>query len=314
MPEKTAEKANGKLRKRPSLTARLSSAAKAIQRSFSPIPKYPYQPTNAVVAEPTGILEDIQKLGFQDIETLLTFLNAAVTGVEDDNNLLLEHLIQLLAKLPSTSVEGKKLEDGFINQLWSSLDHPPVGSLAEKYKYREADGSNNNIRVPDLGAANTPYARSTAPVTLQSPNPPDPADIFDTLLARGDTWNPHPNKISSVLFYLATIIIHDIFQTVSVACRLGCAPMADLNLNAGFQRLHDQQNFVVPRLVTAVWPQSRGADSHAKLQERTSQAGLFLVQADSRLSAWCGCYAYHVQPVPQLCGDATGKVCGQTRE
>jgi hypothetical protein len=215
-PEKPSEKMmNGKqLKKRPSLTARLSSAAKAIQRSFSPIPKYPYQPTNVVVTEPTGILDDVKKLGFEDVDTLLTFLNAAVTGVEDDDNMLLERLIQLLAKLPPTSAEGKKLEDGFINQLWTSLDHPPVSSLGDEYKYRDADGRNNNIRVPDLGAANTPYARSTAPVTIQNPNLPDPGVIFDTLMARGDTFEPHPNQISSILFYLATIIIHDIFQTV----------------------------------------------------------------------------------------------------
>ena len=72
------------------------------------------------------------------------------------------------------------------------------------------------VRAPQLGAANTPYARSAKPTILQNIALPDPGVIFDSLMARGDTFEPHPNKISSMLFYLATIIIHDIFITVSL--------------------------------------------------------------------------------------------------
>lgn len=36
---------------------------------------------------------------------------------------------------------------------------------------------------------------------------PDPGALFDSLLARKD-FKEHPTKISSVLFYLAAIIIH----------------------------------------------------------------------------------------------------------
>lgn len=32
-------------------------------------------------------------------------------------------------------------------------------------------------------------------------------------MARGDIFEPHPNGISSMLFYFATVIIHDIFRT-----------------------------------------------------------------------------------------------------
>jgi linoleate 8R-lipoxygenase/9,12-octadecadienoate 8-hydroperoxide 8R-isomerase len=54
---------------------------------------------------------------------------------------------------------------------------------------------------------------------LQNIALPDPGVIFDSLMARGDKFEPHPNKISSMLFYLATIIIHDIFRTVSFIAR-----------------------------------------------------------------------------------------------
>ena len=41
---------------------------------------------------------------------------------------------------------------------------------------------------------------------------PDPGVLFDSVMVRKG-FTPHPNKISSVLFYIATIIIHDIFRT-----------------------------------------------------------------------------------------------------
>jgi hypothetical protein len=42
---------------------------------------------------------------------------------------------------------------------------------------------------------------------------PDPKLIFDTLLARREVPEAHPNKISSMLFALASIIIHDVVRT-----------------------------------------------------------------------------------------------------
>jgi len=172
-----------------------------------------YRPANVSQAKIPDLCADIQTLGFKDYHTLLGFLNAAVTGTTNDKDLLLENLIQLLAKLPSSSKEGKDLTDGLLQQLWTSLDHPPQSSLDEKFRFRSADGSGNNINLPHLGAAGTAYARTVRPMTYQSPEEPDPSLIFDSLMARGDTFTPHPQGISSMLFYLATIIIHDLFQT-----------------------------------------------------------------------------------------------------
>lgn len=65
---------------------------------------------------------------------------------------------------------------------------------------------------PHLGAANTPYARSVAPNTLTMGALPDPGLIFDSVMGR-TTFTPHPNKVSSVFFYWASLVIHDLFQT-----------------------------------------------------------------------------------------------------
>lgn len=198
-----------------SLSGKLSSLIQTVRISLAPVTPYPFTPGNDDATPHQEFLKDIQSLGFKDFETLLMFLNASMTGVVDDDKLLLEKLVQLLYKLPPDSKELKQLSDGFINQLWSTLDHPPVQSLGEQYKYRKADGSYNNIQNPQLGAANTPYARSVIPAVIQTPDLPEPGLIFDMLMARGDTFQPHPQGISSMLFYLGTIIIHDIFQTSS---------------------------------------------------------------------------------------------------
>ena len=42
---------------------------------------------------------------------------------------------------------------------------------------------------------------------MQNAALPDPGALFDSLMARKE-FEPHPNKISSILFYLASIIIH----------------------------------------------------------------------------------------------------------
>ena len=60
---------------------------------------------------------------------------------------------------------------------------------------------------PNLGAANTPYARTVRPQTMQPATLPEPEVLFDSIMVRKN-FEEHPNKISSVLFYLASIIIH----------------------------------------------------------------------------------------------------------
>jgi Animal haem peroxidase len=196
----------------------IDSISQLVKASAAPVhAQYPYVPAN-VTAPPKGnLLADLKTIGFKDVETLLQSFYDQAKGVQDDNTFLLEHLIQLLSKLPADSKEGKSLTDGFVNQLWGALSHPPLASLGTKYKYREPDGSHNNINNPMLGAANTPYARSAKPSALQNIALPDPGQIFDTIMARGDKFEPHHYKISSMLFYLGSIIIHDLFRTVCVS-------------------------------------------------------------------------------------------------
>ncbi|OJD23672.1 hypothetical protein ACJ73_04972, partial [Blastomyces percursus] len=71
-----------------------------------------------------------------------------------------------------------------------------------------------NILWPQIGVAGSSYARTVPSKSVQPAVLPDPGTLFDSLLVRRQ-FKAHPNKISSMLFYLASIIIHDLFRTDS---------------------------------------------------------------------------------------------------
>lgn len=132
----------------------------------------------------------------------------------DDHAMLMERIIQLVAGLPTKSRTRVLLTDQFINELWYSLDHPVLNFIGEKYMYRSADGSNNNPLFPQVGAAGTTYARSVRPTIMPPGALPDPGLIFDSVMRRSSSgYKKHPNNVSSILWYWATIIIHDLFWT-----------------------------------------------------------------------------------------------------
>ncbi|KAK4222664.1 heme peroxidase [Podospora fimiseda] len=195
------------------LGSKLSNLKSFLKKALDTPPSTPN--TNLQITPNTNLLGDILTLNLKDYHTLLTLLNASLTGTTNDDELLLENLIQLLSKLPA-DLERNQLTDALLTKLWTSLNHPPVLSVGNAFRYRSADGSGNNINYPLLGAANTPYARTCPAKRIQPLNLPDPSDIFDSLMARQDkSFKPHPQGFSSMFFYLATIIIHDLFQTSS---------------------------------------------------------------------------------------------------
>ncbi|KAI0601288.1 linoleate diol synthase precursor [Biscogniauxia sp. FL1348] len=197
------------------MSPNIVQAIRIAANTNAPISKDRFTPGNDSTDEYSGILADLGSLDIDDYKTLVTILKSTAAGEVDDDELLLERMVTLLAKLPAHSREGKNLTDGFINTLGNALEHPPAQVQMENSRYREADGSNNNLTAPMMGAANTPYARTTPAKVFQGPNLPDPELIFDSIMTRGDgsSFREHPNRISSMLFYLAIIITHDIFQT-----------------------------------------------------------------------------------------------------
>ncbi|KAG8877662.1 hypothetical protein FRB98_006589 [Tulasnella sp. 332] len=212
---------------------KIKNASDLLHLSSESLPKAPDGLTDTEAA-PTALnkpadhgvvyklIDDIQgaiqrgvpvELNEQTVLAVVDALRHGKTVGVDDRYMLLEKLFTLAARLPPGSNVQSKLENAMVEFLWHDLPHPPVTYLGKKYAHRTADGSFNNIYLPDLGKAGMPYARS---VQAKNPIPysslPDPGMIFDYLLRR-DGSVPHPSGISSLLFAFANIIIHSLFKT-----------------------------------------------------------------------------------------------------
>lgn len=171
--------------------------------------------TPEVIKKIESTLGDLSHLGITDIKTLLEVQGKQKSGAPwDDKQYLMEKLVRTAAAFPDGSATGNKVTGGFLTTLYNDLQHPPISYLGKDYQYRSADGSFNSLKHPDLGKAGTPYARTAAPKAMQPAALPDPGVIFDAVMARKpENRKKHPNQISSILFYLASIIIHDLFRT-----------------------------------------------------------------------------------------------------
>lgn len=164
----------------------------------------------------TGLTVDLKHLGKKDFKTLLDLVKSKIHGTEplDDKTMLMERIIQIVAGLPTRSRTRVLLTNQFIGELWDSLEHPVLNYVGDKSMYRSADGSNNNPLWPSMGAAGTTYARSCRPSIMPPGALPDPGLIYDSVMRRSSSgYRKHPNNVSSILWYWATIIIHDLFWT-----------------------------------------------------------------------------------------------------
>ncbi|KAJ9263257.1 hypothetical protein DTO212C5_7683 [Paecilomyces variotii] len=199
--------------KRSEVAATFEKYAQLIHASRRPLPTQSGDGTYLETDGSSGLFQDLKSLGFKDVNTLKDVMkNKAKGEYVDDKTMLMERIIQLVSGLPSHSKNRTELTNAFLDELWTALPHPPLSYMGDEYAYRSADGSNNNPTLPWLGAANTPYARSIPPSTIQPGALPDPGLIFDSLFAR-EKFTPHPNKVSSLFFDWASLVIHDIFQT-----------------------------------------------------------------------------------------------------
>jgi hypothetical protein len=82
--------------------------------------------------------------------------------------------------------------------MWVDRDNQPTVTNAD---------DEQNIMFPQLGAAGTAYARSVNTNVLRQGALPDPNLVYDSVMKRTE-YKKHPNNVSSVLWYWASIIIH----------------------------------------------------------------------------------------------------------
>lgn len=171
-------------------------------------------PTGTGSKDGLHILNSFKAVSGRNFVTLAKVALALSNGKDepvDDKRYLAERVIQVSADLPTNHRLSHTLTKTILSGLWNDLNHPPISYLGYEFTFRKPDGSNNNILWPHIGKAGQPYARSVRPRRMQ-PSRPDPGVVFDSLLCRKE-FRPHPNKLSSILFYMASIIVHDCFQT-----------------------------------------------------------------------------------------------------
>ena len=190
------------------------SVSGVIDAVTHPLPTQTGDGTYIQETKPAGVVSDLTRMRPRDLKTLLDLTKTALSGDPvNDQDFLMEKLIKLASELSVTSKESGNLSNQLVQKLYDSLQHPPAATMSKEHRYRAADGSFNNPMAPMIGAANTPYARTVRPQSLQPVDRPEPGDLFDSLMARGKDFKPHPAKLSSMMFYLASIIIHDLFGT-----------------------------------------------------------------------------------------------------
>lgn len=150
------------------------------------------------------------KLDMSSLPAVLDMLRNADSL--DDRKLLMEYMLSLISRIPEGPLAGR-LNGKFIKMLYNDLDHPPPSLVGKEYAWRTTDGSKNNIMMPEMGKAGTPYARSVQQAhPLPANELPDAGLLFDTLLRR-DKFVEHPAGCSSFMFSFAALVIHSVFRT-----------------------------------------------------------------------------------------------------
>uniref|UniRef100_A0A0D2YHS7 Psi-producing oxygenase A n=1 Tax=Fusarium oxysporum (strain Fo5176) TaxID=660025 RepID=A0A0D2YHS7_FUSOF len=115
--------------------------------------------------------------------------------------------------LSDYSVARNNLINSQVKDKYDKMLHPPLTYLGDAFQYRTADGKFNSAINPHLGQAGAPYAKTVPSKTAPLGALPDPADLFDKLMARQEGGRDSQSGLSAMLIYHATIIIHDIFRT-----------------------------------------------------------------------------------------------------
>ncbi|KAJ4309604.1 hypothetical protein N0V84_011417 [Fusarium piperis] len=157
-----------------------------------------------------GILNDIKRIfTFDNAPDIIDIIVKLLTGRRVD----MKTGAKLVASMSNDSRLRGKLIEGSVKTKYERMLHPPLTYLGSAFKYRTADGKFNSALNPQLGQAGAPYAKTVPSKTHPLGALPDPADLFDRLMARDEGGRNSGSGLSSMLIYHATIIIHDIFRT-----------------------------------------------------------------------------------------------------
>ncbi|KAJ7133385.1 heme peroxidase [Mycena epipterygia] len=167
----------------------------------------------------TNLIKTMENIEAKAVKTpdprvVSAFLDTALhpDSVDDRQGAFADGLT-LLSGMPPGSDIAKKMSNSAISLLYNTIPHPRDALLGAVNSFRQADGGGNNLQIPDLGRAGTPYARSVQGKWCMAPTSlPEPGVIFDTLMKARDRKD-HPGGNSSLTFAFATLVIHSLFRS-----------------------------------------------------------------------------------------------------
>lgn len=177
-----------------------------------------------------GIIADLRTVGLkttaEDAQSLATYLAQMKTGDGvDDRMMRQEKLMSWLFKLPleAKSAVGNTLEQRVVQSLWDTLSYPDAGwTQFSGPQYRRADGEGNNVQEQQVDRAGEAYIRNVVSRSRgleHGKDIPGPEDSFEKLFRRQTEveggFRKHPCGISANMFYMATLVTHDLFNTIS---------------------------------------------------------------------------------------------------
>lgn len=113
--------------KREEVQSSFQQYAQLIHASHRPLPTQSGDGSYIEENVPSGLMQDLKSLGFQDVKTLIGVMKTKATGaLADDKTYLMERVIQLVSGLPAHSKSRIDLTASFVDELWNSLQHPPL--------------------------------------------------------------------------------------------------------------------------------------------------------------------------------------------
>ena len=113
--------------KREEVQSSFQQYAQLIHAAQRPLPTQSGDGSYIEETVPSGMMQDLKNLGFQDMKTLMAVMKTKATGaLADDKTYLMEKVIQLVSGLPANSKSRIDLTSSFVDELFNSLQHPPL--------------------------------------------------------------------------------------------------------------------------------------------------------------------------------------------
>lgn len=185
-----------------------------------------------------GAAASTNRIGVHELNTVLLIVRTFLTGAAyNDNTDLLSRSVHLVAKLPAGSVFRRRLEGVLFLKLFSQREKALTATVSRIHGDCNGVFQPQFLHMLDHGAANRPYVSSTRQSVSKMESLPDPETLFDTLMARSGNFRPHPGTLSSVFFYFAAIVTHDIFQTASAKFLCICTVETNLLYTSRIPRI-----------------------------------------------------------------------------